>query len=346
MPTHAPSLDRPSRVAVLLPTLNAEPDLDRLLPALQAQTLAAAAEFLAIDSSSEDETVALMTDAGFRVESIDRADFGHGRTRNRLAGLASAEFLVFLSQDATPTTEAFLESMLRPFEDPTIGGVIARVIPNPDDDPLTVRTVLSSPEASEEPSTRRWSNPEAYASMSGSERAELLRFNNVASCIRREALEAIPFPEVPFGEDFAWAARAMAAGWGIHFEPTAVVHHAHRYGPLAALRRYRTDAVFHREFYGARVRPNLFTVVKGSLYEIKEDLKHLGGLVRREGLRARGLFRALLMSPPLRIAQTYGQYLGSVGRGGASKEVAAWEAARARGELKGPIHSESPVTSS
>ncbi len=338
-------------MAVLLPTLNAEPDLDRLLPALHGQALggealADFAELLAVDSSSQDRTVERLTEAGFRVESIDRADFGHGRTRNRLAELSSAEFLVFLSQDATPTSDAFLEAMLKPFDDPTIGGVIARVLPNPDDDPLTARTVLSAPEASDEPITRRWSNPEAYSSMSGAERAELLRFNNVASCVRREVLDAIPFPEVPFGEDFAWAARAMAAGWGIHFEPEAAVYHAHSYGPSAALRRYRTDAVFHRQFHGTRVRPNLFTVVKGSLYEIKEDLKHLGGLVGKKGLRARGVLRALFVSPALRVAQTYGQYLGSVGRGSASSDIAAWDAARARGELTFPFQSEPAAAAS
>lgn len=346
MPNDPPPLDRTAQVAVLLPTLNAEPDLERLLPALRGQTLWDNAEFIAVDSSSDDGTVAILRQAGFLVESIRRSEFGHGLTRNRLAELSSAEFLVFLSQDATPTTDAFLESMLRPFSDPTIGGVIARVLPGPGDDPLTVRTVMSSPEASDQPSTKRWSDPEAYASMSGKERAELLRFNNVASCIRREAFEAIPFPEVPFGEDFAWAARAMAAGWGIHFEPTAVVHHAHRYGPLAALRRYRTDAVFHREFYGARVRPNLLTVVKGSLYEVKEDMKHLVGLFRRKGFRARGILRSLLMSPALRVAQTYGQYLGSVGRGSAAVDIAAWDAARERGELDVPFGAESPVPSS
>ena len=315
----------------------------RLLPALEEQTLKAVTEFVAVDSSSEDETVALLKEAGFRVETIDRSEFGHGRTRNRLAEISSAEFLVFLSQDATPTSKVFLEALIKPFDDPTIGGVFARVLPNPDDDPLTARTVLSAPEASDQPMTRRWSNPEAYASMSGVERADLLRFNNVASCVRREVLGAIPFPEVPFGEDFAWAARAMAAGWGIHFEPTAEVQHAHRYGPLAALRRYRTDAVFHREFHGTVLRPNLFSVLKGSLYEIKEDVKHVGALVRRRSLGVGGLLRAALISPVLRVAQTYGQYLGSVGRGGAAVDVAAWDAARARGEVSVPFSPDSPA---
>ncbi len=340
-PLDAPPLDPRPRVAVLVPTLNAEPDLGRLLPALQRQSLAEVAEFIAVDSSSDDRTAELLEQAGFQVESIARADFGHGRTRNRLAELATADFLIFLSQDSTPTGPGFLEAMLAPFEDATVGGVIARVLPNPDDDPLTARTVLGAPEASEEPCTRRWERPGSADVMTPSERAELLRFNNVASCVRRDVLAAIPFPEVPFGEDFAWAARAMGAGWAIHFEPTASVYHAHRYSPLAALRRYRTDAVFHRAFYGTRIRPSLFSVVKGSLYEVKEDLKHLA----RIGFGAKGALPALLTSPVLRFAQTLGQYLGSAGLGGASKEVAAWDAARAQGEVGVTFTPESTVAS-
>ncbi|MFT6107651.1 MAG: rhamnosyltransferase [Planctomycetota bacterium] len=329
------------RVALLVPTLNAEVDLEKLLPALAAQTLAGRTELLAVDSSSTDRTVERLTAAGFRVESIARSDFGHGRTRNQLARMATADFLIFLSQDATPIDASFLEEMLAPFSDPTVGGVIARVLPNPGDDPLTARTVLGSPEASDVPRTRRWSDPESYGAMSGAERADLLRFNNVASCVRRELLEEIPFPEVPFGEDFAWARQAMAAGWAIHFEPKAAVFHAHRYGPMAALRRYRTDAVFHRQFHGNRIRPSLFSVVKGTLHEIREDARYLARL----GPDKKGRLSAALVSPVLRCFQTFGQYLGSSGRGGAASEVAAWEAARARGEIDSVCPSESSLAS-
>jgi len=161
------------------------------------------------------------------------------------------------------------------------------------------------------------------------ERADLLRFNNVASCIRREAPLSIPFPEVPFGEDFAWALRALASGWALHFEPDAGVYHAHSYRPAAALRRYRTDAVFHREFYGAQIRPSLLSAVKGGLYEVKEDLRHLA----RIGPGAKGFWRALVRSPFLRFAQTYGQYQGSSSERSSGVDAEAWKAARRAGAV-------------
>lgn len=303
----------PPKASILIPTLNGEGDLRRLLPALAEQRLDGEVEYLAIDSSSTDRTVELLEAAGFQVEVIQRADFGHGRTRNALAARASGEFLLFLSQDATPVGPDFVSRMLAPFADPTVAGVTARVLPNAGDDALTARTVVESPEASEHSETRVWTSPADYLSMSGPDRAALLRFNNVASCVRASVLAQEPFPEVPFGEDFAWAARVMARGHALHHAGAAAVHHAHRYGPGAAYARYRVDAIFHREFHGFAVRPGLLSLLKGIAYELSRDLAY----VRRHG----GRWVDLLRAPLLRSAQVIGQYVGSRGGGETWSEV-------------------------
>lgn len=314
-----------AKVSILIPTLNGAEDLERLLPALDAQGLddlglgGIEVERVAIDSSSVDGTPDLLQDAGFDVHRIERSEFGHGRTRNELARRSTGEFLLYLSQDAIPTAPDFVERMLAPFADDRIGGVTARVLANPGDDALTARTALSVPEASTEPTTRVWEDPARYGEMSGPERTALLRFNNVASCVRRAAHDEVPFPEIPFGEDFAWAARAMARGWALHHTPEAAAWHAHRYGPREAYARYRVDAVFLREFHGWSVRPGLASVLRGVAYELREDWR----FVRRTGAPLKDLLRA----PALRVAQTWGQYVGSRGDG------EAWREARRRGAL-------------
>lgn len=268
-----------------MPTLDAEPYLGRLLPALAAQELEGGFELRAVDSSSTDCTRPLLRRAGFTVECIERDAFHHGRTRNRLARGARGEFLVFLTQDALPVREDFLARILEPFTDPEVAGVVARVLPHPSDDPLTARTVLSAPEASDA--------------------AVSVPFNNVASAIRRSVFEAMPFPDVPFGEDSAWAAEALEAGWKVTFAPRSVVYHAHRYAPGQAFERYRVDAAFRWRVHGERVRPSLASVARGVLYELREDLR----FVRRE---RKGLHH-LLRAPGLRVAQVVGQYFGSRG---------------------------------
>jgi rhamnosyltransferase len=293
------------RLSILVPTLDAEADLARLLPALRAQTLWGESEMRVVDSDSSDCTRQILRREGIPVTRIEKRDFRHGATRNLLAGQARGELCVFLTQDALPDGPEFLAELVKALEDPGIAGSTARVLPHAEDDPLTARTVLAAPEASEEAWTGQLDgDPRGWPGSAGA-RAELLRFNNVASCIRASALAEIPFPDVAFGEDVAWAARALTRGWRLAFAARAVVRHAHRYGPAQAFERYRIDAAFHRQVHGHRVRPSLASVVRGFVYEVRADLRFVGE-------SGRG-FHHLLRSPGLRGAQVLGQYFGSRG---------------------------------
>lgn len=297
------------RISIVLPTWNGARDLARLLPALAAQVDCGEVEIVAIDSSSSDDTRELLERAGATVEVIPQSDFRHGTTRNRAADRARGELLVFLSQDVVPAGDDFLAQLTAVFEDPAVAGATARVLPHPDDDPLTARTVLDSPEAGHVATTRRLDPAGRMWDLPAQERVELLRFNNVASAIRASVFREIPFPDVPFGEDFAWAARALTAGHTLRFVPEAVAHHAHDYTPRQAFERYRIDAAFHREIHGHRLRPTLFSVLRGIGFEVREDWRYLGRT------HASAKLRHLLRSFGLRGAQVLGQYWGSRGWG-------------------------------
>lgn len=302
------------RVSILLPTLNAERNLARLLPALACQRVEGGSELVCVDSDSDDCTRQLLRAAGARVVRIERSEFRHGATRNRLASLARGELLVFLSQDAEPAGEDCLERLLAPFSDRRVAGVGARVLPRPGDDPLTMRSALGAPEAGERAEVRALPAGQRLVDLAPAERSRLARFNDVASAIRAEVLRAIPFPDVPFGEDSAWAARALEAGWALAFAADATVHHAHRYTPAQAFERYRVDAAFQRREHGLAVRPDLVSLVRGVAFELREDAR----FVRARGLGAHHLVRA----PALRAAQVLGQYFGTRG----------WNPGRRRGE--------------
>jgi rhamnosyltransferase len=281
------------QVSIVLPTLNGEEELRQLLPALAVQELPGGWEICAVDSSSTDRSAELLRAAGARVEVIPRAEFRHGATRNRCAAAARGEFLVFLSQDVLPANEVFLAALIGAFRDPRVAGACARVLPHPASDPLTARTVLDLPEAGDRPAVRDLDGAGGVWRLAAAERARRLRFNNVASAIRASVFRAIPFPPVSFGEDFAWAARALTAGWRI------------AYGLGAAFERYRVDAAFHRLAHSWRVRPSALSALRGFAYEVALDARFL---------RARGAgawMRHLWRSPALRAAQVLGQYVGS-----------------------------------
>jgi rhamnosyltransferase len=206
--------------------------------------------------------------------------------------MARGDVLVFLSPDALPRDRDTLAQMVDACNEPRVAGACARVLPHPDDDALTARTVLEAPEGSAE--------ARVFESA-----ADDVRFNNVASAIRADVLRAIPFPDVEFGEDAAWAARALQAGHKVRYVPAAVVLHAHRHTPGSAYARYRVDAAFHARENGRRVRPDLWSALKGFAHEVRADWRY----VRREKAPLSAMWR----SPALRGAQVWGQYVG--GRG-------------------------------
>jgi rhamnosyltransferase len=288
------------RVTICLPTWNGERHLERLLPRLAEQGIDGGFEIVALDSSSTDRTRELLEKSGARVAVIQAREFRHGRARNQLAAMARGDVLVFLSQDALPRDTDTLARLVDACGESRVSGACARVLPHPEDDPLTARTVIEAPEGAEE----------ARVFESGDED---VRFNNVASAIRADVLRAIPFPDVEFGEDAAWAARALAAGHRIRFVPEAVVLHAHRHTPRSAYERYRIDAAFHARERGRRVRPSLWSVLEGFAHEVRADWRH----VRRERAPLISMWR----SPALRGAQVWGQYVGSRSAPGATDVV-------------------------
>jgi rhamnosyltransferase len=295
-------------VSIVLPTLNGAEHLRRLLPALAAQEVPAdwgGFELCAIDSTSDDESRELLEGAGASVQVIPRADFRHGAARNLAAEKARGEFLVFLSQDASPRDVLFLSNLIASFDDPRVAGAYARILPSPDEDPLTARTALDQPEASAAPRVRDLDDVGVLRDVALEELPDLHRFNNVASAIRTSVFRKLPFPDVDFGEDTAWATRALGAGWRIRFAPEAAVYHAHRYSPAEAFRRYKVDARFHLEQYGRRVRPSLVSALRGWAYEMKRDY----WFVRWREFEER--WPLYLRSPLLRGAQVLGQYFGS-----------------------------------
>jgi rhamnosyltransferase len=294
-------------VSIILPTWNGESDLRKLLPKLAAQRLEGGHEIRAVDSSSRDGTVALLQAAGAHVQVIPKSQFRHGGTRNLCARGARGRYLVFLSQDAEPVDESYLAELTAPFEDERTAGVYARVLPRPDDDPLTRRTVLDLPEAGEVEFSRDLDHVAGLWELESAERVDYLRFNNVSSAVRSDVFRAIPFPDLDFGEDFAWAARALTAGWRIRFAPRARVYHAHTYSARKVFERYRIDAAFHRRVHGHRLRPNGRSALRGFLYEVRADWRFL----LRTSPPSR--LRSALRSPWLRGAQVLGQYCGSRG---------------------------------
>nr|WP_230015733.1 glycosyltransferase [Pseudomonas chlororaphis] len=83
------------KTALIIPARNAGPHLDRLLPALAAQTLQPDS-VLVVDSSSTDDTVSRFRQFGARVEVIAAQQFNHGGTRRWASEQVDAQALILV----------------------------------------------------------------------------------------------------------------------------------------------------------------------------------------------------------------------------------------------------------
>ena len=226
------------RVALIIPTRNAGAHLDRLLPALAAQTLQPD-EFLVVDSASSDDTVARMRAAGARVEVIEPSQFNHGGTRRWASQQVEAQALIYLTQDAIPANpESFARLVANLQAEPDIGVAYGRQLPHPDAGLLGAQS-------------RRFNYPPQARTKRLADAAELgiktCFSSDSFSAYRREALAAVGgFPEDVIGsEDAHVAARMLLAGYAVRYAADAEVQHSHDYRVLEEFRRYFDIGVFY-----------------------------------------------------------------------------------------------------
>jgi len=135
-----------------------------------------------------------------------------------------------------------------------VAGAFGHQDPHPGADPLEaweVRTHFGSFRAGPATFRRAAGAPPAAQH----ERARLHYFSNVNSCIRRSAWERIPFPEIDFGEDQAWAFAVQEAGMATGYAADALVRHSHDYGAVALFGRRYDEARFMRRQFGYSLMP-------------------------------------------------------------------------------------------
>lgn len=238
------------KVAVIVPTLNAAGDWQRFSRALLVNVSAEMVHIL--DSESTDGTIELAEAAGFQTRLIPREEFNHGGTRQLGVELCpDADVIVFLTQDAPLADSAAIPTLLRAFEDSTVGAAYGRQLPRPEANPI-------------EAHARLFNYPE-QSSLRVLEDREQLGFksifiSNSFAAYRRTALIKIGGfrKDVIFGEDTVAAAKLLLARWKIAYVAEAKVYHSHSYTWRQEVHRYFDIGVLHaregwlrQEFGGA-----------------------------------------------------------------------------------------------
>lgn len=226
------------KIALCVLTLNAMSSAKPVLEALSSQSLIEYDSWV-FDSQSDDGTVELFTSAGFRSRSIPRKEFNHGGTRQLFVeSCPDAEFVIFMTQDATLANPEALQCLVDCFADPEVGAVYGRQLPAKDASPIARHA-------------RLFNYPPKSRVVSRSDIPSLgmkaAFISNSFAAYRREALLSVGgFPcDVIFGEDTCVAAKMLQNDWRIAYCSEAQVWHSHNYSLLEEFRRYFDVGVFH-----------------------------------------------------------------------------------------------------
>ncbi|MGE0825144.1 MAG: glycosyltransferase [Candidatus Binatia bacterium] len=258
-------------VSVLIPTKNGATYLAEVLSAIHQQRGDfRLCEIIAVDSGSHDTTLQILQQHGVTIIQIPPQEFGHGKTRNLLASRAQGEALVFLTQDATPANDRWLHNLLAPlYTDDTIVGVYSRQQPRQHCHPMEWHRIVEY-----EFQGQLESRVHALsAEQSGEQNRYLSRFfANSSSVIRRAVWEQIPFPDVAFAEDQAWADRVLKAGYKTAYAADSLVVHSHGYGVWPNFCRHFEHAVAMQQLFADPPQRSLWQCFPAALQIAKLDL--------------------------------------------------------------------------
>lgn len=224
------------RIALIIPTRNANAWLDRLISAVKSQTLQPD-EWLVVDSESSDDTVLKLRNAGAEVQVIDAAGFNHGGTRRWASEQVQADILIFMTQDAIPQPDCF-EELCASFENPQVAIAYARQLPRKNAGVL-------------EAHARLFNYPAQSRTKKINDKAELgiktCFSSDSCAAYRVSALDDVGgFPKDVIGSEDAFvAAKALLKNWSVHYAATALVEHSHDYSLLEEFKRYFDIGVFY-----------------------------------------------------------------------------------------------------
>jgi rhamnosyltransferase len=224
-------------VTVAVLTYNGEQYLDALLTAVEAQQYAGEVELLVIDSGSTDTTLEIVgRHPRVRLHEIPNSEFGHGRTRDLAARLATGEFVAYLTHDAVPASEHWLSGLVEPLvDDERIAAVVGKQVPRPDAPPVLKYDIQRVFE--------RLGPDYGYTVVydDGTLRDEGARnaaafYSDANSAARRSVLTgAVPYRDVPYAEDQQFGRDVLDAGLRKAYAPRGAVLHSNdvTFGTLA-----------------------------------------------------------------------------------------------------------------
>lgn len=293
--------------SILMPVKNGALLLAELLPRLLSQQATGSIEIIAVDSSSNDETLEILNQYRATILSIPPDQFNHGLTRNLAAQHAHGDIFIFLNQSALPADEHWLANLVAPLaQDPALAGVCSRLLPRENADLLPYRDVLRDPNSADTSHITAITNWNDYQSLDPDALRLFINFHSISAAVRPQVLKQFPLPAVSLiGEDLAWAKQVLEAGYKLRHEASSIVYHSHSYSHAELLERNFDDAVLNHALVGRQVDAS--SVLHGIVASMTDDWRFLEQSASLSQEKRETLYVESIMR---RAAEWVGQWLG------------------------------------
>lgn len=260
---------------VVIPVKNGADKLNFVLNRLYQQHTDYKFEVICIDSGSTDGSLEiiqkyiLQDKETFKLYQIPKEEFGHGKTRNYGAGLGTGEFILFLTQDAVPYDEYWLQNFIDGMKlDSDIAGGFGKHYPYSDCDIFEANTLINFFEGFGKENTifaidkQKYENDESY-------RHFVIFYSDNNSCMRRSVWEKYPYPDVDFAEDQQWARKILELGYKKLYCPSAAVYHSHSYPAHTYKKRFFDEYKSLYKLHNFRLVTSKRQLLKGYLSIMK-----------------------------------------------------------------------------
>jgi len=228
------------KISIIILIKNGREHIKRCLDKVTGQKGGYDLEIIAIDSGSIDGTVDILKAYPLKLHAIPAENFSHSRTRNMGASLATGEYVVYLSQDAEPADENWLDHLVAPLlGDMSVGAVFGKQIPAEENNPVNRFRIqwMYGNDVLVKHKDSEFGFPRKYFS-----------FSNVNAVVRRDLLMRFPFREdILFCEDIYLAKELLSNGYKIVYDPAAVVFHSHNHSMAGIFSRYFDIAIAYRK---------------------------------------------------------------------------------------------------
>jgi rhamnosyltransferase len=300
-------------ISVFIPTFNGEKYIGESIESILKQELPEnhQLELIIIDSGSTDGTLDIIQRHKEHIvfKTIPNKEFSHGRTRAQAARMAKGEFILFITQDATPAHTRWLLSMIEPFYlSPLVGCVFGAQVPRSDAAPTIKRevaTAFGALGARDAIIIHRHTSLVDHVPTNGPNTF----FSDANSAVRRGLLVGeVPFRDVNYAEDQALAEDMQNKGYLKAYAPQGEVWHSNEYTARGYFYRKFDEYIGLQESLGRTLPRSRKSLLLGWIRPTFYDYRFI---MRDASYSPKAKLKGLAEAPLYNIAAKAGLYYAS-----------------------------------